>query len=708
MQRLVPLMLFATLLCLGACGGKAGSPVAAGSPQLPASAADIPFPPPSARAADPPPAHTASYLPSDLLLEAETYSLSPAHAQVIPSLAGLSFQPLQAPSGGFAGCAYATFSFHIPDYGGNRLLTLNYATPPQDNASVYVAFANWDKQRWDWYALRPNLTVIPPSFEPYFQANGTLNVCVLQTGAGGSDLDSLRIGSLPPDAQLSMSPRYGFVPLAVSFDASASSDPDGSIAEYRWDPEGDGNFDISSGSNPVQAFTYSTPLSADAAVRVIDNKGVYAEARLAMNAVDGITFTYGAANIEESISSVLVTQAGDLILTGTEGPHHSSYNVMNCHVRADGSTVAAAAWNGSGSDFASAAAIGSDQMVYLAGYSPSLGGGLNNALLQQWDQQGHLLWSRTCWQADCYLTFSDIALSSDTIYVCGTFTPSVLPPDISRSYGLVAAFDYSGNLLWDTSLIAVGSCTLSGISLYSPLLTGTPELRVCGSYDTNFVDDGAQRDIDLFYARLTLAGDVLEGLTLGNDSDDERASGIVNVSSKTNLRTFICGYSDPPDFGSRSSLVGIPGGAVTTVENFGELISGIDLCGRSGAPTLLAARSTGVNGSLGLARFDSAVSLLASSELGSAPDGNVSPTDISNYSSGIVCSASVFGETPVASALDLGTSASALSWESVSLPAGHPPLTFTDNDLSVSALSFAANNVYPNFEFEGLVHIRAF
>src|SRR5206468_2532098 len=44
-------------------------------------------------------------------------------------------------------------------------------------------------------------------------------------------------GNQPPVAQLKVTPSSGTAPLAVTADASASSDPDGTIASYRFDFE---------------------------------------------------------------------------------------------------------------------------------------------------------------------------------------------------------------------------------------------------------------------------------------------------------------------------------------------------------------------------------------------------------------------------------------------------------------------------------------
>jgi hypothetical protein len=82
----------------------------------------------------------------------------------------------------------------------------------------------------------------------------------------------------PPQAQLSAGPLTGEVPLTVSFDAGASSDPDPSdaIAKYEFDfGEGAGYEDF--GVDPTVVHNYNTSGDYTAMLRVTDNGGLTAE-----------------------------------------------------------------------------------------------------------------------------------------------------------------------------------------------------------------------------------------------------------------------------------------------------------------------------------------------------------------------------------------------------------------------------------------------
>jgi hypothetical protein len=82
-----------------------------------------------------------------------------------------------------------------------------------------------------------------------------------QTGASPRDND-------PPTAEFVFSPATGIYPVDITFDASSSEDPDGSIVSYSWD-FGDG----AQGGGMVVTHTYNSAGTFEARLVVRDNDG---------------------------------------------------------------------------------------------------------------------------------------------------------------------------------------------------------------------------------------------------------------------------------------------------------------------------------------------------------------------------------------------------------------------------------------------------
>ena len=101
---------------------------------------------------------------------------------------------------------------------------------------------------------------------------------------GTLDRDLVRIPirfNKEPVARFVNAPSPVVADRQVTFDASQSSDPDGPIANYAWDLDGDGTFETDSGSSATATTTY--PLSRIGAVevglRVTDGDGAVTETR---------------------------------------------------------------------------------------------------------------------------------------------------------------------------------------------------------------------------------------------------------------------------------------------------------------------------------------------------------------------------------------------------------------------------------------------
>lgn len=59
----------------------------------------------------------------------------------------------------------------------------------------------------------------------------------------------------------------------MTFDASAASDPDGPLARYDWDLDGDGTFETSTGQTPTVARAYGAEAEISVGLRVTDAQG---------------------------------------------------------------------------------------------------------------------------------------------------------------------------------------------------------------------------------------------------------------------------------------------------------------------------------------------------------------------------------------------------------------------------------------------------
>jgi len=77
----------------------------------------------------------------------------------------------------------------------------------------------------------------------------------------------------PPVASATASPTSGPAPLAVNFDGSGSTDPEGAQLTFAWDLDGDTQFDDSTAVTPT--FTYAQPGTYSARLRVTDPQGAF-------------------------------------------------------------------------------------------------------------------------------------------------------------------------------------------------------------------------------------------------------------------------------------------------------------------------------------------------------------------------------------------------------------------------------------------------
>jgi len=88
----------------------------------------------------------------------------------------------------------------------------------------------------------------------------------------GAHYQASRSNKLPA-ASFTAAPNPVLAGTPLSFDASASSDPDGTIAKYEWDLDGNGTYETDTGTTPKASTTYASEGVRQVGLRVTDNGG---------------------------------------------------------------------------------------------------------------------------------------------------------------------------------------------------------------------------------------------------------------------------------------------------------------------------------------------------------------------------------------------------------------------------------------------------
>jgi hypothetical protein len=104
-------------------------------------------------------------------------------------------------------------------------------------------------------------------------------------------------GNQPPQAAFFMSPVSAHVNDPITFDASASFDPDGRIVSYEWDFNGDGVFDQKT-TDPTVTYSYATTGNKNVTLRVTDDGGATGRA------TQTVTISELAVTVTRTISTI--------------------------------------------------------------------------------------------------------------------------------------------------------------------------------------------------------------------------------------------------------------------------------------------------------------------------------------------------------------------------------------------------------------------
>ena len=109
----------------------------------------------------------------------------------------------------------------------------------------------------------------------------------------------------------------GPFPLNVTFDASESSDPDGSIIEYQWDFDGDGNFD--DGAGKEVNYTFNQIGEYEVGLKVIDNSNDFAVTKRVVNVLASLE-PQAVINVDDSEGFFYINKEYTFDASGSVSP----------------------------------------------------------------------------------------------------------------------------------------------------------------------------------------------------------------------------------------------------------------------------------------------------------------------------------------------------------------------------------------------------
>lgn len=171
------------------------------------------------------------------------------------------------------------------------------------------------RYHWDFGDGQTQDTTSPVIAHVYNTA-GMKAVTLTVTDNSGSTADlqhNVAVADRPPVAVFT-APAGATAGQAVSFDASAASDPDGTIASYHWD-FGDGQSQTT--TIPSTSHTYSAPGAVTVTLTVTDNSGTTSQVQRAINVQPAPRTIAGGATTGSNAGSNI-------------GPTHGGGNSAKC------------------------------------------------------------------------------------------------------------------------------------------------------------------------------------------------------------------------------------------------------------------------------------------------------------------------------------------------------------------------------------------
>lgn len=381
--------------------------------------------------------HPRSTSAGGLRVEGGDYLSSLPNHNVTALLSDAGFTP-----GGsnFASAASAVYEFDTSGYSGDLMFSVLWSSIPPASAA-YFGVANFTTGRWDWFnPLDVSFFSLGAFDASYRNGSGNTYLALVLTGSGSGVLNYLRIGdNRAPVPQLTADPPSGGTADSFTLDASGSTDPDGTIANYSFFAN---NTVFDNGTNPVLTNVhFDEPGDQFCVVTVTDDDGQQEQAN--------VTIPVGASPHASLLPTPSTLELGTAVDFDASGSSDDDGSIVKYEFDPENS----------GSFFDNGANPNYNGYVYAhAGYY--------NAILRVTDNDGHTAITAAPMRVGWRHTFDTSATLSKSVsdaqgnlYVCGRRLDMFTGFD-----GIVFKYSPDGQLLWSKLLVTVAIGTTDDIS----------------------------------------------------------------------------------------------------------------------------------------------------------------------------------------------------------------------------------------------------
>lgn len=515
--RAAALVTLALSLSLSACGGSASAPADAALTAAPAALQQS-LPPLSSL-----PRHSS--LPPTLLVrrDGSDFESNPLSHRVTVGVPGVADYQPDFPAGApIDGLSYAIYKFLTPEYSGAASLKLSWNSAPEHGAA-WVALADFSKMSWRWLQLPDSGEVDFGAFSTALASSDQTYAAVVITGSTPASLLSIHFGpNQLPVVTLNQTAARLLPGDNFQLDASLSSDNDGSVVSFQFDPENDGTF-IDNGNNPSFMLSYASPGLQTCRVRAVDNDGGIGET--SFSAGVGWYHTINGGGLGNFLGGALAAGPDEYYFSGTldlpdgsdesgvllrtnaageiqwqhllQGSNHVNFTSV---VRDSSGNLYCAAWFAGSTDRIGVVKVGSDgsliwQKNFDGSFSHSvalaidsqdriwLGGQLNPnsgpdpAFVAQLSTAGAVSFQKQLAASDSSDLRGACVDQDDNVYFCGNIQGQSGSDTSTEFYGL--SLDSAGALRW------ARWADLGGSETFSACLCQGEEVCFAGGNQTN-------------------------------------------------------------------------------------------------------------------------------------------------------------------------------------------------------------------------------